>query len=268
MKTKGLLKTVLLSSESRYSLTESHFKDNSLAFVFKKFERVLHGIYLLTNHLDNKEPIKEKIRNVAVDTLLDISRSVSFEEEIKNQSIQNSLTGILSIHSMLETMVITGLIKETSYVLVVGELEGITKTVFDRIKSPENVLLIKDELFKVTPPGINQFKGQSIVKDTENKIEENLNTDSIISKEINHSLEGENIKNKRDFKFKDIEISQRRKTIMDFFKEKDKLTLKDISVLLPQYGEKTIQRELLFLTSVGALGRTGKKRWTLYFINK
>lgn len=261
MKAKGVLRTVIMSSESRYFLTQGHFKDNSLVFIFKKFERILNAIYLLTNHIDNGEVIKNKIRECAIQTLLDISKSVNFDEDLKKRAIQESLTGIINLQSLLETMAISGLIKEQSYLLVFKELEDVFKVIFDRVKGDENSHLLRDDFFNIVPPGVNDFKRQDFTKDTNDKKQSDIQIDNNFSP-LN------NKESKETFKIKDLEISDRRSRIISFFNEKDKLTLKDVAVLLPSYGEKTLQRELLHLVSIGVLGREGKKRWTQYFLLK
>jgi hypothetical protein len=265
MKAKGILRTVIISSESRYFLTQGHFKDNSLVFIFKKFERILNALYLLTNHIDNSEVIKNKIRECAVQTLLDISKSANFTEELKKQAIQESLTGIINLQSLIETMAVSGLIKEQSYLLVFKELEEVFKVIFDRVKGDESSHLLRDEFFNIVPPGVNDFKRQDFVKDINDKKQLDNQTDNKIENNFSPLIGAEN---KESFKVKDLEISDRRNRIVSFFAEKDKLTLKDVAVLLPSYGEKTLQRELLHLVSIGVLGREGKKRWTQYFLLK
>jgi hypothetical protein len=268
MKSKGILRTVITSSESRYFLTESHFKDNSLTFIFKKFERILNAIYLLTNHIDQVEPLKQKVRDCAINTLLSISKSVNFNEEVKNQSIQDSLTGIINLQALVETMAIAGMIKETSYLLILKELEDLSKVIFEKVKIPESSHLFRDEFFNVVPPSTNEYKRQNIIKDINNNRQsinqsDSQNSNKEASFDIKNTTE---IKDK--FRIKDFEISDRRNKIVSFFEEKDKLNLNDIAVLLPGFGEKTIQRELLHLVSIGVLGREGKKRWTQYFLIK
>lgn len=265
MKSKNLLRTVISSSESRNFLIQGHFKDSSLSYIFKKFERIMLAIYLLTAHIENNESIKHKVRNLSTEILLSLSKTSHSDEGIRVIFLRESLSSIVTLQSMIGTMVVSGLIKETSYALVAIEIESIVANIFEKTKGADGLIHLKEEIFSIKNfeesyerghvGEDNGFKGQKI--NSINKVES-----SVENKTKGHEVEKTPLNNKS------IELEDRKKTIIDFFKEKDKMTLKDISVLLPQYGEKTIQRELLFLVSRGVLGRVGKKRWTQYFLNK
>ena len=62
----------------------------------------------------------------------------------------------------------------------------------------------------------------------------------------------------------DIHIKDRRDTILSVIKNKGKASIKDISTLIRGVSEKTIQRELLALISLGVVTRQGERRWSTY----
>ena len=59
-------------------------------------------------------------------------------------------------------------------------------------------------------------------------------------------------------------LSKRQEEILSVIKDKGEVYIKDISTLLREYSEKTIQRELSSLVAVGVLEKKGDKRWTTY----
>ncbi len=59
----------------------------------------------------------------------------------------------------------------------------------------------------------------------------------------------------------------RRNTILKLIKDKREVTIREVSVVVPDVSEKTIQRELLNLVSEGVLKKTGEKRWSKYSLN-
>lgn len=58
----------------------------------------------------------------------------------------------------------------------------------------------------------------------------------------------------------------RRNTILKIIKDKKEVTIKDISILIADVSEKTIQRELITLVSEGVLKKIGEKRWSKYML--
>lgn len=58
--------------------------------------------------------------------------------------------------------------------------------------------------------------------------------------------------------------TSRRQAIVDVLKEKGPSYIKDISVVIRDVSEKTIQRELQSLVTEGRVERSGERRWTTY----
>ncbi len=56
----------------------------------------------------------------------------------------------------------------------------------------------------------------------------------------------------------------RRATILALLQRKDRLTIKDVSSVIKDCSEKTIQRELLALVAQGVLVKDGERRWSTY----
>mgnify|MGYP001566944250 CR=1 FL=1 len=59
-------------------------------------------------------------------------------------------------------------------------------------------------------------------------------------------------------------IKDRREAIVSVIKDKKNASIKDISTHIRNISEKTIQRELLTLISLGILAKQGERRWSTY----
>jgi DeoR/GlpR family transcriptional regulator of sugar metabolism len=70
---------------------------------------------------------------------------------------------------------------------------------------------------------------------------------------------------KDEFKIKDSK-SDRRQSILDVVKQKREVTIKDISSVVLDCSEKTIQRELNDLLLQGLIKKTGERRWSKYSV--
>ena len=60
----------------------------------------------------------------------------------------------------------------------------------------------------------------------------------------------------------------RKDTILAVLKEKGPSDIKDISGIIREVSEKTIQRELQSLIDLGKVKKTGERRWTTYQIHE
>jgi predicted DNA-binding transcriptional regulator len=56
----------------------------------------------------------------------------------------------------------------------------------------------------------------------------------------------------------------RRATILGILQQKDRITIKDVTEVIRDVSEKTVQRELLGLVEQGVLKKEGERRWSTY----
>jgi predicted HTH transcriptional regulator len=61
-----------------------------------------------------------------------------------------------------------------------------------------------------------------------------------------------------------VQHQGRRDRILSIIKDKGEATIKDVSVLVTDFSEKTIQRELMSLIKEGVLIKEGERRWSRY----
>ena len=71
----------------------------------------------------------------------------------------------------------------------------------------------------------------------------------------------------RPKEIKDKQKGQRRGEILKIIKLKPNLTIKDISSVIKDCSEKTIQRELINMLSDRIIKKTGERRWSRYSVN-
>ncbi len=65
----------------------------------------------------------------------------------------------------------------------------------------------------------------------------------------------------------EVHIKDRREAIMSVIKNKGNASIKDISTLIRDVSEKTIQRELISLIESGAVQKQGERRWSTYSLS-
>ncbi len=74
---------------------------------------------------------------------------------------------------------------------------------------------------------------------------------------VNPNLDGDSIKDKKDF---------RQMKIVTLLRSRSNLSIKDFASVIPDCSEKTIQRELLELVEKGVIKKEGERRWSTYSI--
>ena len=282
MKQKGLLRTIVEDSQNIPDSAE-YFRGVFSLYLHKKLRRLVEAVYLVTNHWVEGEPLKNAIRAESV-KIVNLSVKMKGDKTSEaNSVLYQEITGsIAGVISLLEVAAVAGMVNESNYYLISKELNIIFLNLTDKSKdSPSSNEFLSASFFEVKV-GDSAERGSHIQKDKIIKDNEyHLNTEEQIIKD--NSVNIENVKpniaksEKRSSYIKDknkskkalraVEKLDREKTILEFFKDNRKMNIKDISVLLPGYSEKTIQREILRLVSIGTLSKSGEKRWTLYFQN-
>lgn len=246
-----------------------------LDFALKKTEKLVMALYMVTDGADMDEALGKKIRLLAVDLMSDIHHLSSLYKTQKSLSIistQSKITEILSFIGIGETI---GFISEMNASILKNEftilsdelvrfevenksktmnLSKDSKTVIDRF------VIDKDSLFVSLPTyqkvhQLPDFTDANYYK----RYVKDINKDNVLYKK--ESL----LQDKKDNKIQ-VSREERRKQIIDFLKDKNFVSVRDISETIIDCSEKTLQRELNELVSQGKVLKEGEKRWSRYKI--
>ncbi len=253
----------------------SIFKDKIDTFLlYKKTEKILSAVYLISNLISDNEPIKWQLRETVINLLKDSFILSSKQNSVVNfdQTIifntDNFILKSLELISFLDTSFYTNLISEMNFNIIKNEINKAVKLVEGkRIEEQKNQIIFSDHFFEdkvleneilnsnQNSPSLslnNQTKGQSAMSDRNNK-------------SFNHNPK--NIKdNIRPSEQKQLVKSNRQDIIISLLKAKGNLGIKDFVSGIKDCSEKTIQRELITLLDKGQISKTGEKRWSRYFI--
>lgn len=263
--------------------------------IVKRTERIVTAIYLVTECIDTTEPLREKIRICALDcvslshSLLHNGGVTKFNHEgdfvvalIELRSLVSLGLSVSLVSSMNGTILvseITGLIQdlETEKLARLGEFGGV------RSHMRHKELALTKEMF-VVPDVENtdkrslshEYKDMSFSKEVEERNnvfnKGHKNTQSAFKGQVapiqhqERPIQSSKVHN-QDFNNSKSDIAirlGRRNTIIKLIKDLKEVTIKEVSNIVPDVSEKTIQRELLNLVSEGVLKKTGEKRWSKY----
>ncbi|MFA6095795.1 MAG: hypothetical protein WC767_03055 [Candidatus Paceibacterota bacterium] len=254
----------------------SVFNNNRhFAFVYKKTEKLVTALYMITNYIHDEEPLKWHIRERALELMsLNISfNTVSLSERkglLKEyQAFSVEITSLASIayHS--------GLISEMNWVVLKREFENLVETIErgENKHANEETIIINPSFFDATlpapeaPRAIAESTGPASSSDVLYK----GHAQSVAAPARNMSFMNRKPENKvkKDNPRPVAEKKEDRKdVILSVLSKKDGLSVKDFVDALKDVSEKTIQRELLAMVASGTIRKEGERRWSRYFMIK
>jgi len=228
-----------------------------LTFFMKKIEKVVSALYLITDRLDKSEPLKWNIREEGTSLLSDVMKLNNYLVSDKLKIFSNISFKLFEIMSFLELAVATKLLSKENLEVFRRE--------FNLLLS-----LIENNSVKITSQ-LSPYLGGEYFK---------IKDKSLRPKEIKNVLEcikdiqegkgqikdkGQSISNMKRRRIPNNEKkTTRRDSIIEILSKGQKLTIKDISKVITDCSEKTIQRELQSMMKDGLLKKEGERRWSRY----
>lgn len=212
--------------------------ESDFIFICKKTEKLASAVYLVTNLLSDNEPIKWSLRRKVSELL---SFTITYKDirqsELPN-FFHNVKTRVSEIVSLLEVSVLAGLVSKMNSAIIKDEFNNLLNLFNNTSKTDYSNEIIPKEFFDNTQTHPRFFKSRF-----------------------------DNIGLKDKFTVKDngvFKSNNRQGIILGLLKKKKDLTIKDISLVIKDVSEKTIQRELISLIEAGILIKTGERRWSKY----
>ncbi len=224
-------------------------KDPVFVFLYKKTEKLVSAVYMITNLFAENEPMKWALRKKAGELMSFILGYKDVTESGLPHYLNTAKTRILELVSLLEVSLLGGLISNMNFSILKREFTNLVET----LNSSQAV--VKEPIHESLSDAFFQ-DGQSLVgiKDIiDSQRHRAINAGSVAIKDNNL------LKSRDEFK-----RSNRQNIILNLLKKKKELTIKDISTVIKDCSEKTIQRELIAFIAAGVLKRTGERRWSKY----
>lgn len=224
---------------------------------YRRAERLVAALHLLTSHVKENEPVRQSVRSVGITLLSDIL-ALRDEMRISNSSkIRSAKSTIRELISLVRMLAVSGLISIQNADITVEAIDELGNFLNLSQKTPlsESVTLSRDDLLS---------GGLSAEKRTNALIKDRIPT-TAIQTDTSASDLTDNTKDitAQPSRTKDA-TSTRRREILAVLRSGGEIGIRDISSSLPEYSEKMIQRELASLVVAGNVKKTGLKRWSRY----
>lgn len=220
-------------------------------FVFKKHERLVAALYLITNLFSDSEPLKWKIRESALEALDQSLELTNTTLEDRTRIVARCGSAISELVALCQIAYISKYISEMNHTILTREFAGLLENLeaINYGTTVQGSAVLSSEFFSV-PESL--FPKKTI---TDNKGLSNTVADSTTSNNQAQS----NV-----FNIRDTVKESRRDTIIAMLRNNKTLAVKDFAQEIKDCSEKTIQRELLTLVDEGVLNKIGERRWSVY----
>lgn len=224
---------------------------------YRRAERLVTALHLVTVHVSTEEPVRATIRKVGLRLLTDILLQKDEMRTSNSPKIRNTLSSIRELISLTRILMISGLISTQNGGVIVEALDELGNFIAISNKTPlsETIALNREDLVDTasvqakspaSAPAISQAAQAAHITDI-NDIQKVRDT----------------VKDKTTLNTRTVVMGPRARFILDILLHGE-LGIKDISSQLPEYSEKMIQRELLGLVREGKVKKSGFKRWSKY----
>ncbi len=223
---------------------------------YRRAERIVAAAHLLTNHIDQSEPVSSAIRTSGLELLRSMLEIRSEMRSSRSELFGKVQAQIRHMISLVRVLTVSGYISMQNATTMVEALDelGNFMTAAQRSALSESISVSRDDLLDVRSGTLLRTSPRSIKDVKDNR----TNTDS------SHSVNSETLS--VNTSMNDGHITVRAQSILDTLQNGGSLGIKDICSNLPEYSEKMIQRELADMVIAGKVTKSGLKRWSKYSV--
>ena len=240
-----------------------------------KSDKITAALHMVTDCIEDNEPIRFRLRSLAVELASDshaLIHAPSRDRGFIFSDLELIATEIMSLLSIARSI---RMVSEMNADILLRELTTNTERMrtwtetgfyesesFGPAVTPVSFSLNEDH-FKTEQPSVPKTDPVSLPKVSKN-VEVSRPYKGHVERTKEESIKKTTNDDARKFDFA-VKLN-RRNSILKIIKDKKEVTIKDISEMISDCSEKTIQRELINLVSEGVLKRVGEKRWSKYML--
>jgi hypothetical protein len=253
--------------EDYFKLTpRKSYKDiDALAYIAEKTSRIGAVTLKLVDGMDKESPLREDLERTSLGLVRD---GASFG--YSGTARERFYVGGATLSALLRTASLSGYVSEMNTNILLHEIHKLIKTCSEagllegRVYVAGNAMsvdlpaeLYSDERTDAQRPYERQIKDERVLR----KVQYGASVSPFAQR--TQGTEDQHGTNRSQERVQAVQ-KDRRATILGLLQKKDKITVKDVSLVIKDCSEKTIQRELAALVAQGVLKREGERRWSTY----
>lgn len=209
--------------------------DQQFYLAYRKIDHIVSAVFLVTGLIEKNDFLKNSIQEHSLNSL---SRVVTLigKPGVGVSDIQLVAAHLLHLNSLIDIGFWAGQISQMNLTIIQKEVRETYEILNELSLKYKNSFFIDSSFFK---------------------------TDNELLNDLNIKDKHKDISQRQD-SIKDIDKGQRKEAILALLRQKTNLTVKDFASVVPEYSEKTIQRELIALVEEGVVRKEGERRWSSY----
>jgi hypothetical protein len=250
---------------NKFNEYKDFIKDKQVSFVIKKTERIVYGVYMLARFVPPQESLYTDLKKTSHLVLKAVSQFGS-TTGIGLDDIDRTHGHLQYLSSLLSLACISGYLSGPNIEIMKSEINYLHKHIEElstRFASETGQLHLKADLFvvgqnKTAKGGENKM---SFIKDTIQNKDVDVSFNKVQTKpkaKTDSFVKQVKSDNQNELKY------TREKRIIDVIRDKQIVSIKDISSVIFDVSEKTIQRTLQLLIDKGQIKKEGERRWAKY----
>jgi hypothetical protein len=256
MNKRQIEKRISLIPES--GLNNVYINDPEYLFLLKKTEKIVMSTYLLTDFIPSSESLKKALKDNSHESLNFVSEFLHKRND-RIHCVSCIKASFMKMLTQYDLAHISGFISRMNVQIVKDEINNLLRIVDDleRELSDEKAPDFKQNYFNVDARQKRHYETATIPK----KDKKDKDTVGVLNKKSNVSY------NNSSKKVNTVSNAmEREEKIIEIIKDKKIVSIKDISEIILDCSEKTIQRTLGKMVDVGKIAKTGERRWAKYHL--
>lgn len=256
------------------------------AFIFRKTEKLVTAVYMITNFIKDSEPLKWKIREAAL-ALMAVNvdlHTVSLSE--RRNLLKEYKALALEVVSFSSVAQHSGLISEMNFGILSREFNSLVSTIDkdENRQANEQTVILDPRFFDAPEPeaphaqSASSFSASPVapvasVAPSVRPVQAPVHKGHSSRTSTSAAIETSTSNRKEYLPMKDVQEKasrapeskdSRQSVIIKLLSKKSGLSIKDFAESIKGCSEKTIQRELLAMVAAGTLKKEGERRWSTY----
>lgn len=222
-------------------------KDIRRVYIYKKSEMIAKAIHLISPAFKDSKALRDRLQRISVEI---IDASV-LPPSLAREALSRELLTLSSILRMAKT---AGILSSMNADIIMRETHELLQEV-STYEDPKVTLEDAPSLATLTrTAGLKaQVVSETFVSNRQQPAVRNSSENK-----------GQYSKGQKEVK---KDKNGRREAILSILKSKGPSYIKDLSTMIREVSEKTIQRELQALVLEGRVSKSGERRWTTYTYN-
>jgi len=236
---------------------------------YKRAERIVSALYLVTNHVSYDEPLRARLRSIGHEILSGVLSLRRGFKSVGHEEMLSLISQIRELATHVQLLRVAGYVSSANSNILIRAIDELGQFLASSRRSilSEELSFSREDFV----PGDAMPRGMSTAHTHMRKVEGDVKAANAAaaSKESAKRTSGfyrtsatlkSTVRAKRQ---QELHL-ERQRMIMDILKKSGPLAVKDISSNVIGCGEKTVQRELLSLMEEGRIKKSGTKRWSRY----